>query len=75
MKFIEKQDTLETHDQSLKCGEELRKPVFVLVVINLSARLSVVYVTKFILQCDKNFYKYKPESLISSKPAITFFLK
>ena len=43
--------------------------------INLTARLSVVYVTKFILQCDKDFYKYKPESLINSKPAIAFFLK
>ena len=31
--------TLETHDQSLKCGEELRKPVYVLVVINLSTSI------------------------------------
>ena len=37
---------------------------------NLTARLSVVYVTQFILQWDKDFYKYTPESLINSKPAI-----
>ena len=43
--------------------------------INLTAGLSVVYVTKFIQQCDKDFYKYTPESLINSKPAITFLLK
>ena len=31
--------TIETHDKSLKCGEELRKQVFVLVVINLSTSI------------------------------------
>ena len=35
--------TLETHDQSLKCGEELRKPVFVLLVINLSTSISQLF--------------------------------
>ena len=35
--------------------------------INLTARLSVVYVTKFIQQCDKDFYKYTSESLMNYK--------
>ena len=36
---VYQENTLETHDQSLKCGEELRKLVFVLVVINLSTSI------------------------------------
>ena len=61
--------TQETHDQSLKCGEELQNQClfrcYKSVNINLLARLSVVKITICILHCDKHFYKSTPENLIN----------
>ena len=45
------------------------------VNIKLIARLSVVYLTICILDCDEVFYKYTRKLEFNVEPAISFFLK